>query len=79
MTKYWSCDTIIIAPSNFFNAWANASTLSKSKLFVGSSKNKTWGFAKLTAASATLDFCPPESALEGTFCKSGLAPIYFIN
>mmetsp|Transcript_8364 Transcript_8364/g.17407 ORF Transcript_8364/g.17407 Transcript_8364/m.17407 type:complete len:91 (-) Transcript_8364:179-451(-) len=58
------------APSKFLTHSARAATLSRSRLFVGSSRTRTWGRAKDTAARATRDRCPPESAEAGVFCKS---------
>ena len=45
-----------------------------SKLFVGSSMISTCGRAKLTAASATRERCPPESAWPVRICSSALTP-----
>mmetsp|Transcript_9527 Transcript_9527/g.23384 ORF Transcript_9527/g.23384 Transcript_9527/m.23384 type:complete len:84 (-) Transcript_9527:397-648(-) len=58
------------APSNFCTHSASAATLSRSRLFVGSSRTRTCGRANETAARATRDRCPPDSAEAGVFCKS---------
>mmetsp|Transcript_14751 Transcript_14751/g.41118 ORF Transcript_14751/g.41118 Transcript_14751/m.41118 type:complete len:159 (-) Transcript_14751:340-816(-) len=69
-TKNWSWLTQITAPSKFLTQSARAATLSRSRLLVGSSRTNTCGLANDTAARATRDRWPPESAEAGVFCRS---------
>ena len=60
--------TIITPPSYSLMASPNASMLSMSKLFVGSSRTITSGADKVSSASATLDFWPPDKSFIFTVC-----------
>mmetsp|Transcript_52501 Transcript_52501/g.98438 ORF Transcript_52501/g.98438 Transcript_52501/m.98438 type:complete len:138 (-) Transcript_52501:90-503(-) len=52
--------TIRTPPRKLRSARLRASTVSKSRKFVGSSRQTTWGFVQKAAPMISLDFWPPE-------------------
>mmetsp|Transcript_23204 Transcript_23204/g.39280 ORF Transcript_23204/g.39280 Transcript_23204/m.39280 type:complete len:109 (+) Transcript_23204:347-673(+) len=65
-TKASSCDTTMIAPSNFSRASPSAATDSASKWLVGSSRISTSGRLYMATARATRIRCPPDKYFTGT-------------
>mmetsp|Transcript_20270 Transcript_20270/g.31684 ORF Transcript_20270/g.31684 Transcript_20270/m.31684 type:complete len:116 (-) Transcript_20270:1262-1609(-) len=75
LTNVWSWETRITPPGKFFTASARASTLSRSRLLVGSSMIRTWGFRNETAAIATRERWPPDRHLAVVVCSSEVTPV----
>mmetsp|Transcript_10802 Transcript_10802/g.27305 ORF Transcript_10802/g.27305 Transcript_10802/m.27305 type:complete len:183 (-) Transcript_10802:172-720(-) len=61
-------------PSNFDRAIINASTVSKSRWFVGSSSSSMCGRVYVIMASATRLFWPPDSDFTGWTCSLPVMP-----